>query len=126
MSFSNYAELEILDWIGGNGAPGAVTAPAPYAKLHLGDPGEDGTANAASNTTRQSVSFGAAASGAITNDAAVTWTSVSATETYSHVSIWDASTGGNCLGSGALSSSVAVTSGDNFSIPVGDFDMTCD
>ena len=67
----------------------AWTEPAAfYVKLHLGDPGASGASNAAANTTRQSVTFSAASAGAITNSAAVTWTSVPNTETYSHISFW--------------------------------------
>jgi hypothetical protein len=98
---------------------------AVYVKLHLGDPGAAGASNAAANTTRQQATFGnAAASGAISNTAAVEWTSVSNTETYTHVSLWTASTNGTFLGSDDLSSSAAVTAGDTFRIPVGDLDLT--
>jgi hypothetical protein len=46
---------------------------AVWVKLHLGDPGAAGTTNAAAETTRKQATFGdAAASGAITNTAAVT------------------------------------------------------
>lgn len=97
---------------------------AVYAKLHLGDPGSAGTNNAAANTTRQQVTFGsAAASGAISNTAAIEWLSVSNSETYTHVSFWTASSGGTFLGSDDLSSSAAVTAGDNFRIPIGDLDL---
>lgn len=96
-----------------------------YVKLHLGDPGAAGTNNAAANTTRQAVTFGsAAATGTISNTAAVEWTSVPNTETYSHVSFWTASSGGTFLGSDDLSSTAAVTAGDTFRIPVGDLDLS--
>lgn len=96
-----------------------------YVKLHLGDPGSAGANNAAVNTTRQAVTFGAAAAtGAISNTAAVEWTSVSTTETYSHVSFWTASVAGTFLGSDDLSSTAAVTAGDTFRIPIGDLDLT--
>lgn len=114
MSISNYAELEILDHLTGTAS---WTAPAAvYIKLHTGDPGEDCTSNAATEATRKAVTFSAAASGAITSAATVEWTNVSTTETYSHWSLWDASTGGNPLWYGALSSSAAVTAGDTFQI----------
>lgn len=111
---SNYAENEIADWIGANGAPGAVTN--VYVKLHTGAPGDDGTANAAGNTTRQEATFDAASGGAIALSATVSWTNVSTTETYTHFSLWDNSTAGNCLAVGALASSVAVTAADNFDL----------
>lgn len=114
MSISNYAELKILDHTTGRAA---WTAPTTvYLKLHTGDPGEDGTSNAATETSRKSVSWSAASSGSIGSSATVEWTNVSTTETYSHWSLWDNSTAGNCLWSGALSSSAAVTAGDTFQI----------
>lgn len=114
MSISNYAELEILDHLTGTAS---WTAPSSvYIKLHTGDPGEDCTSNAATEATRKVVTFSAAASGAITSDATVEWTNVSTTETYSHWSLWDASTAGNPLWYGALSSSAAVTAGDTFQV----------
>ena len=114
MSISNYAELKILDHTTGRAA---WTAPTTvYLKLHTDDPGEEGTSNAATETSRKSVSWDAAASGSIGSSATVEWTNVSTTETYSHWSLWDASTAGNCLWTGALSSSAAVTAGDTFQI----------
>lgn len=112
MSISNYAELAFLNSL--RNTSFAVTT--CYIKLHTGDAGEDGTTNAAANTTRQSVSFSAASSGSMSSSATVTWTSVPNTETYSHWSLWDASTAGNCLWTGALSSSASVTAGDTFQI----------
>jgi hypothetical protein len=97
---------------------------AVYVKLHIGDPGSAGTANAAAETTRQQVTFGsAAATGAISNTVVITWTNVSTTETYSWVSLWTASTGGTFIGSDDLSAATAVTAGDTFRVPVGDLDV---
>jgi len=101
------------------------TAPAGFfVKLHLGDPGAAGAGNPAANTTRQSASMAAASGGAITNDTAVTWTSVSNTETYSHVSFWSASSAGTFLGSDDLAVARAVTAGDTFTIAIGDLDLS--
>jgi len=114
MSISNYAELKILDHTTGTASwtmPSGV-----YVKLHTGDPGEAGTSNAATEATRKVITFSAAASGSIASAATIEWTNVSTTETYSHWSLWDASTSGNCLWTGALSSSAAVTAGDTFQI----------
>lgn len=124
MSFSNFLEQELLDHVF---AGAAYTPPTNiYVKLHLGDPGEDGTANPAAETDRQTASFGVAAAGSIVTDTDIDWLSVAASETYSHVSLWDAATAGNCLGSGALTASVVVTAGDNFKIPAGDLSVTLD
>lgn len=117
MSMSDYLEDAIANALRGGGNGTSFTAPAAiYAKLHTGDPGEAGTANAATETTRKAVTFGAASGGVISLSNTPSWTNVSTSETYSHVSLWDNSTGGNCLGSGALSSSVAVTAGDTFNL----------
>ena len=104
----------------------AWTEPAGFfVKLHLGDPGAAGTSNPAAETTRQSVTFSAAA-GAITNSAAVTWTNVSTGETYSHVSFWDTvgPAGGTFLGSDALATARTVVAGDDFQLPIGDVDLS--
>lgn len=114
MSISNYAELKILEHTTGKTS---WTMPATvYLKLHTGDPGEAATSNEATEATRKAASWATAASGAIATSATVEWTNVSTTETYSHWSMWDASTAGNALWSGALSASAAVTAGDTFQI----------
>jgi len=114
MSISNYAELKILEHTTGTTA---WTIPTDvYVQLHTGDAGEDGTSNAASEATRKEAAWATASSGSIATSATLEWTNVAATETYSHWSLWDASTAGNCLWTGALSSSAAVTAGDTFQI----------
>jgi hypothetical protein len=114
MSISNYAELKILEHTTGKTA---WTIPSNvYVKLHTGDAGEAGTSNAATETTRKVAAWATAASGSIATSATLEWTNVAATETYSHWSMWDALSGGNCLWTGALSSSAAVTAGDTFQI----------
>lgn len=102
-----------------------ITAPAEvWAKLHVGDPGGAGTSNAAVETTRKQLTFGDAPSGgACSNTAAPTWTAVAGTEDYTHVSLWTASTGGTFLKSGTITAN-AVTAGDNFTLPVGDIDVS--
>lgn len=105
MSVSNYAENVALD---------ALTM--TYCKVHIGDPGEAGTSNAAGNTTRAAITMGAASSGTRTASALPAWPSVSTSETYSHVSLWDHATAGNCIWTGAMAASVAVTAGDNFDL----------
>lgn len=112
MSISNYLENKLLDTLRNQSFAVATV----YVKLHLSDPGENGLNGAATNATRQTVTFSAAASGSMASSAAVTWTNVSTTETYTHWSAWDDPTAGNCLWKGALSSSAAVTAGDTFQI----------
>lgn len=111
---SDYLEDEFLDHALGTGA---WTSPAGvWVQLHTADPTDVGTTAVATESTRQSISFGAASGGSATSSATVSWTSVAGSETYSHFSLWDASTAGNCLFTGALNSSVTVTAGDNFDL----------
>lgn len=102
----------------------AWSQPAAFwVKLHTGDPGAAGATNAATETTRKQATFSAAASGAITTSADLTWTNVAATETITHISFWDASTAGTFLGSDALAASKALTAGDTFTLAAGDIDL---
>ncbi len=111
-------------WLDALGNATNYTAPTEFwIKLHTGEPGSAGTSNAATETTRKQASFGAAASGAISNDAALTWTNVAASEDYTHWSAWTASSGGSFLCSGTVTAN-AVTSTDTFTIPIGDLDMS--
>ena len=117
MSVANFLETTLLDLVfNGTSYSGQSTV---YVKLHTGDPGEDCTGNAAGETDRAAVTFGAASGGTVTSDSAATWTNVSTTETYSHISLWSASSGGNALWYGALTASKAVNAGDTFEIASG-------
>jgi hypothetical protein len=111
----------ILDALAkGTDYPGNATV---FVKLHTGDPGASGTSNAASNTSRQQATFASSSGGANATNADVVWLSVSAAETYSHVSFWTASTSGTFLGSSALTASKTVAIGDTFTIPSGSLTM---
>lgn len=103
-----------LDMLAGT----AFTAPTNvYVKLHTGDPGAAGTANASAETTRKQITWSAAASGSKSMNGTLSWTSWAAgTETISHISIWDNSTAGNVLWSGQLSSNKTVNNGDTLNI----------
>ena len=102
------------------------TAPtAVWLQLHTADPGAAGTTAVATNTTRKdiTVAFSAAAAGAVTNDVAVTWTSVPASEDYTHCTAWSASSAGTFYWSSAITAN-AVTTGDTFTLAVGDIDLS--
>lgn len=124
MSLSNYLENKLLDHIRGGTA---FSQPAGiYMQLHLGDPGEDCTANPATVTTRQAVAFATAASlGSIPNTATVTFSAYSTAETVTYFSLWDASTAGNPLGSGSCGSH-AMGVGDTLSFAIGAVTWTMD
>jgi hypothetical protein len=89
-----------------------------YVKAHIGDPGATGASNAAAgSTTRVLATFAAPSGNAIALTAALTaWTNGGTTETLSHVSMWDASTAGNFLGSAALASTQSWASGNNYQL----------
>ncbi|GAA4758847.1 phage tail fiber protein [Gordonia alkaliphila] len=90
----------------------AYTKPtAVYARLHTGNPGAAGTANASAQTTRVATTFSAAAAGTIAMSSAPEFT-LTATETINHVSFWDAPTGGNFLWSAAATVAKGGASGD--------------
>lgn len=86
-----------------------------FVKLHTGDPGAAGTSNASALTTRNALTWAAASGGSMALSSLAAYT-MTATETISHVSVWDASTAGNFLCSGALSVARNVNSGDTLTI----------
>ena len=117
MSASDYLEVALLDAVTNSTA--YDNAGGMFVKLHIGDPGEAGTSNAAGETTRKQLTNAASVAGTFTSVNALTWTNVASTETISHVSVWDHVSAGNCLVSGALTASKAVTAGDTFDIAIG-------
>ena len=120
LGMSQYLANSLFDAIG-NATSYSVTE--CFIQLHTADPGASGTTAIATENTRKAISFAAAASGLITSDAAIDWTSVAGTETYSHYSVFDAVSAGNFLFSDALVGSVAVTALDDFTIASGDVDL---
>lgn len=124
MSISNYAEAKCLDAMCGNTT---FTTPANiYMKLHIGDPGEACTSNAAAHTTRVECTFAAASGGTIASDSATTFTSMAAAETISYFSVWDNLTAGNALFYGALAASKTVAIGDTLNFASGAITGTLD
>jgi hypothetical protein len=116
---------DILDAIGNNSSITTLPEAEAWIQLHTGDPGAAGTSNVAGNATRKQVSFGTPSGGVMSNDSAITWTSgeVDTSEDYTHWSLFDASTTGTFLGSGTMTAN-AVTSGDEFTIPTGELDLS--
>lgn len=89
-----------------------------YIAFHTGDPGASGTANASAWTTRASATFGAAGGGvkSLSNTPTTGAVSLGVSETWTHVSVWTASTAGTFLFSGALSASKTMNNGDTFNL----------
>jgi len=108
---------KLLNTIGRTGT--TFTAGVLYVKLHTGDPGSAGTANASAVTTRYAVTFSAAGTATAGSMALTsmggTW-SMTGTETISHISLHDAATAGNFLWSVALTASKSVINGDTLSL----------
>jgi len=126
MSFSNYLENKVMLHVFGGTS---YTAPATlYVGLYTSDPGEDdtGTEVSGGSYARQTAAF-TITGGAAANTAAIEFPTASASwGTVTYVGVRDASTGGNLLASGALTTSKTISSGDVFRIPTGDLDITLD
>ena len=105
---------KLLNTIGRTGT--TFTAGSLYVKLHTGDPGSTAATAASAVTTRYAVTFSASSAGSMAlTSMGGTW-SMTATETISHISLWDASTAGNFLWSVALTTSKSVINGDTLSL----------
>jgi hypothetical protein len=96
-----------------------------YVKLHVGDPGADGTSAPAAHTTRVAITFGSAPSGGtVSNSANVDFADLTANETISWVSLWTASTGGTYRGKDDLATARAVVVGDTLRFSPGSITIT--
>ena len=92
-----------------------LTGVSVFAKLHTGDPGAAGTANASAVTTRNAVTWSAASGGSMTLSSLAAY-SMTTSETITHISLWDASSGGNFLESAALTAGVPVINGSTLTV----------
>jgi len=110
-------------WFDALGNATAFSVTTVYIALHVGDPGANGTANPATETTRKSVSFGAASGGSLVSDADITWTNIAGSQDATHFSLWDNSTSGNFLGSGTITAN-AYSAGDQYTIPSGQLTLS--
>jgi len=124
-ALSDYAENKVLDVLGANAT---FTAPAAvYLGLSTGSFADDnsGTELTGNNYARVSVSFGAAASGTMSNDAAIEFAAATgAWGSVSHWGLFDASSGGNLLVHGSFTTAKTIASGDVLKVATGDLDIT--
>jgi len=102
-------------WLDALGNATSFSVTTPYVKLHVGDPGANGTSNPATETTRKSVSFGASSAGSLASDADVVWTNIAGSQDATHFTAWDNETAGNFLFSGTITGN-AYTAGDTYTI----------
>ena len=91
-----------LAWLFTTGT--AVRPTTWFVAIHTGDPGAEGASSEVvvgddADYVRQAIAFGTPALKQAKNTGAVTFTPASAATAYdvTHVSIWDASTAGNCI-----------------------------
>jgi len=115
MSFSNYLELEVLDHVFGGSAysaPGTI-----YAALFTVAPSDTGggTEVSGGSYARQSMAFGTAASGSISNSGSVEYPTATADYgTVVAMGLFDAASSGNLLAYGNLTANKTVSNGDVF------------
>jgi len=119
VDFTNHGAAQTLRWVLGQ-TPG-TPPPAFYVQLHIGDPGPDGTQNVAGESLRVEYvpdaindAGGATGEADVVNTGDINWTSLAATETLTHVSIWDDISAGDCWYKGDLVAPVQVVAGGNF------------
>jgi len=126
VSFSNFLENKVLGHVFG-ATP--YTAPATlYVGLFTSSPGETGSGSEVSGGSyaRQTIAFTVTGNQA-SNTAAVEFPTATASwGTITFAAIYDASSGGNLLAYGALTTSKTIDNGDVFRIPAGDFDINLD
>jgi len=112
---SAYTANKFLDALGN---ATAFSVADVYIKLHVGDPGANGTTSPATETIRKVVTFAAAANGSIASDSAATWTNIAGSQDATHFTAWDNLTTGNFLFSGTITSN-PYTAGDTVTIASG-------
>lgn len=100
-----------------------ITAISPFMKLHTGDPGAAGTANASAVTTRNAVTFAAPSAGSMALSS-VSGYSMTGTESISHVSFWDAASSGTFVRSEALTLPIGVVNGSTLNFTTLTFTLT--
>ena len=130
---SNYLELKVLDHV--LKSPGsAYTAPTTlYLALFTANTGLETNSPSAEVSTvgtayaRQAVTFATAASGASSTNATVTFPAATANfGTITHVAVMDASTAGNVLFHGAVTTSKTIETGDTFQVSSGNLTVSLD
>jgi hypothetical protein len=125
---SDYLELKLLDHSLGTTA---YTAPTNvYVGLHTATPQDDasGTGEVSGGSyARQSATFAAASGGSASTSATITFPAATANwGTITHIGIYDASSAGNLLYHGAVTTSKTIESGDTFQISSGNLTISLD
>lgn len=124
-NLTNYLENKLLDHFLGTTA---YTMPTPvYVALFTVAPGDagGGTEVTGGSYARQTAAFTAASSGATSNSANIDFTGMPAATTVA-IAIFDASTSGNMLVHGTLTTNKQTDAGDTLRIATGDLDISID
>tara|TARA_R110002167_G_C12702170_1_gene653693 strand:- start:6835 stop:7215 length:381 start_codon:yes stop_codon:yes gene_type:complete len=126
MSFTNYTETEVLEWLF---TAGSVTRPSAwYVGLFTSAPSDPGggTELSGSNYAREAVVFTVSGDTA-SNNANIEFNAATGSwGTITYAAIFDALSGGNMIAYAALSASKEIGTGDILRIPTGDLDVTLD
>ena len=126
---SNYLEDKVLNHVL---TATAYTQPAArYLGLYTANTGLETNSPSAEvsggSYARQAVTFAAASSGSSATNATVTFPAASATwGTITHVAVLDASSAGNVLFWGAVTTSKLIESGDTFQVTSGNLTISLD
>lgn len=116
MNFSTYGANAFL---AGTAMPATL-----WVQAHIGNPSAAGTANVAGETARKSFTRAVPSAGATSNAAIIEWLNATANEDWTHLTLWDASSAGNCWAVGlAPNGPVTVAVGNTVQIDIGDLDM---
>ena len=126
MSLTNAFETETLEWL--FTTTGVTRPTAWYVALYTVAPTDvgGGTEISGNAYTRKVVALSVTGDTA-TNDSAIEWDTATGTwGTVVAVGIFDASTAGNLIAYGNLTTSKTITTGDVFRISAGNLDITLD
>jgi len=134
---SNYTEDRTLDfWLKANSQTTSAPSTVYVALFNADDSAGLTSENLEAGTitdecsggayARQSASFGTISGGSVSTDANVTFPTATDNNwgTITHVAVMDASSAGNVLFYGALSTSKTIESGDTFQITSGNLTVT--
>lgn len=124
-NLTNYLENKLLDHFLGTTA---YTMPNPvYVALFTVAPGDagGGTEVTGGSYARQTAAFTAASAGATSNSGNIDFTGMPAATTVA-IAIFDASTSGNMLVHGTLTTNKQTDAGDTLRIATGDLDISID
>lgn len=129
MSFSDYAEGKVLDHVFGIAA---FTQPTLYLAVSTADPTDAGTgaAEPVGNAYARVATVGAdwaRSVSTVSNDVEMAFPEATGSwGTLTHFALYDASTGGNMIAHGALTTSKAIADAETLRFPIGNLTFALD